>query len=152
MYAKRSGFSMIELVFVIVILGILAMVAIPRMAANRSDAQIAKGRSDIASIRSAIISERQTRLLKGESMFISKLHSSATSYFDGNGTGKLLMYGITPDNSEGHWKTGASCVAATKICTYTFRIMNTDVAFDYNQSSGTFDCNHALAACEKLTR
>ena len=38
---KRSGFTMIELVFVIVILGILASVAIPKLAATRDDAKIA---------------------------------------------------------------------------------------------------------------
>lgn len=43
----RAAFTMIELIFVIVIMGVLAAVAIPRLYATRTDAEIAKVNQNI---------------------------------------------------------------------------------------------------------
>lgn len=152
---KKNGFTMIEVVYGIVVLGILAAVAVPKMAATRTDAEITKARSDIASIRSAIVTERQSRLIKGDSSFINQLHSSSTTYFDSNGTaatdGQLLMYAITPENKDGHWKTGASCTSG--VCTYIFMLEGVDNNFTYTSATGKFSCVTATAPrCDSLTK
>ena len=59
----KKGFTMIELIFVIVILGILASVAIPRLAATRTDAEIA---TTVANLRTLLIDLNSYYVVKGE--------------------------------------------------------------------------------------
>jgi prepilin-type N-terminal cleavage/methylation domain-containing protein len=52
-YARASGFSLIELVMVIVIIGIMAGIALPRFVDFRKAASVAKGEATIGALRSA---------------------------------------------------------------------------------------------------
>ena len=56
---------MLELVFIIVILGILASIAGVKIFATRDDALIARARSDVASIRSGIINKYSPNMMRG---------------------------------------------------------------------------------------
>ena len=59
----KKGFTMIELIFVIVILGILASVAIPRLAATRTDAEVA---TTVANLRTLLSDAASYYAVKGE--------------------------------------------------------------------------------------
>ena len=137
----QSAFTMIELIFVIVILGILASVAIPKFAVSRDDALMAKGKADIATIRSAIVTERQSQLIKGDNSWIPKLSDNTTTkLFTGDGNRTLLMYGITPSQ----W-------AKTSDTTYTFTVAGVVTTFTYSDTNGTFSCTTGAGNCNKLT-
>jgi general secretion pathway protein G len=84
----KKAFTMVELVFAIVIVGILSAIAIPKFVATRDDAIISKGRATVAALRSAIAMERQKRILRND-------------FSDINGTAakSLLDYGM----DENRW-------------------------------------------------
>ena len=88
---SHKAFTMIELVFVIVVIGILSAIAIPKFAATRDDAVITRARDTIASLRSAIAAERQKRILRGEFTDIN-----------GSDAVALLQYGINDWTQSGN--------------------------------------------------
>jgi general secretion pathway protein G len=152
----KKAFTMIELIFVIVILGILASVAVSKMAVTRDDAIIVKGKSQVAAIRNAITLMRNKNMLQGlGASWPSKLDrlAGATST-DGaaifgydtstSDDKKLLDYPLYAKNADGHWRKTANN-------TYAFKVMDTDVSFTYTASNGQFDCSHTGQYCKALT-
>ncbi|MDA3051912.1 type II secretion system GspH family protein [Campylobacter sp. JMF_01 NE2] len=140
----KNAFTMIELIFVIVVLGILAGVAVPRLAMTRDDATVAKMRGDLASIRSGISLKRGEEQLKGKSAW-PDLNSSGSDMF-----GNVLQNDLTASTGKNGWKvvklnkTYQACVANN--CT-TFTYYQTA---DATHKAGTFDCDHTEATCKAL--
>jgi len=141
MQISKKAFTMVELVFVIVVLGILAAVAIPRLAATRTDAQISKARADVSAIRSAIITERQSRLITGQSSFIpigTGTYTVATKTYkqidNGGLFGGLLTYPIAASTGNSGW-------SSTTSGSYVYKIDGVSTSFDYNATTGIFDCS-----------
>ncbi len=85
---NKSAFTMIELIMVIVVIGILAGIAIPKFAETGKMAYISRAESTVAALRSAIATERQKRILRGDtSSDITTTQAAA-----------LLTYGLNTDN------------------------------------------------------
>ena len=161
MYLKnRKAFTMLELIFVIVLMGILSAVAIPKFAANRNDAVIAKAKSTISAVRSSLATERQKRILRGDFTAITQL-SSATgtsklifNAFDGNISNSVLEYApisCKTAGRDGCWEVDTlGDVGTTAV--YSFNMPGTGTSVEFKLENNRFDCTATDANCKKLTQ
>lgn len=107
MLKKRNGFTLVELLIVIVIIGILAAMAIPKFAATKEKAYMARMKSDLRNVATA-----------EEAYF-----SDNAIYFGGGIPSASLMYNpsqgvtvvINGADASG-WAATASSVGTTRQC------------------------------------
>jgi len=121
---KRKAFTMMELTFVIVIIGILSAIAVPRFAATRDDATITKAIATVSSVRNAVATERQRRILRGDFTSIGDValangvNKPIFDFFDGNNTLPVLEYPLRACKDA----AARGCWVSTADTTYIYRM------------------------------
>ncbi|CAL62099.1 putative mannose-sensitive hemagglutinin a MshA-like [Herminiimonas arsenicoxydans] len=121
---QQAGFTLIELVVVIVILGILAVTAIPRFTDMSKDARIAAVNGMLGAVQSASTIAHAQALVSGQN----------------GATGSITMEGTTVGLVNGYPSTATGILAA--MATSTGFDTSTAGTFALKNSSGT-----AIANC-----
>ena len=146
-----------ELIFVIVIIGILSSVAIPKFAATRDDADITKAIATVAAVRNSISTERQKRILRGNFTPIGDLalangaNKPIFDFYDQNNTLPVLEYPLRACldiNARGCW-------ISTANTSYTYRMPHNTNNITFTLAGSRFSCDGENAItgsdCRMLT-
>ena len=133
---KQSGFTIIELVVVITIIGILAAIALPRFAALQGNARLAKMNGAMGAVKSAAAMAHATLISQG---FASSTTSSSTG---------IVIEGVAVNYVNGY-PDATTIVPLAGITTPDYAINgltvslttpNAIAASDINHTGGAVDC------------
>jgi len=138
---------MLELVFVIVVIAILAGIAIPRFAATRDDAKISSAKATIAAVRSALANERQLRILRGDFRAITSI--------DDDGIASTAISTFSDSNQSVLEVSIPKCSGSQTGCwqdSLNYRMPGSGTVVTFTLTNGQFNCDVNDANCRLLTQ
>ena len=135
----KKGFTMIELIFVIVILGILASVAIPRLAATREDAEISAA---VANLRTLVSDVTAYYTAKGSFDTNTKWSEITNVPLDGAGS-NAVAEGTSSSAATARLKAGGkNCIGVRLV----EKNGATPAHIVFSKESGGSVCNQVQSA------
>jgi len=131
---REKGFTLIELVMVIVILGILSAVAIPKYVDMQDEARSATAKGVIGTVRSAIAIQYANNALSGNAIFPTVIQLRSV------GTTSIFVEGKMADSPVPANSTHLNDIRATNENPIT--TISGNEAYVYNQTSGEIRYNN----------
>jgi len=151
---KKSGFTLIELIFVIVIIGLLASFAVPKFMQTRASASSASAKGVVSSVRTAIETKHGEWIINDDldendgytpqgypiRLDDASLNKGGEKLFDGNSTLPLLKTPILSCLNNDCWYKKEEN-NDTNVSYYIYKFTDTDyIKLKYNGSNGEFHC------------
>ena len=133
--SKQQGFTLIELIMVIVILGILAATALPKFVDLGSDARKSTIEAVAGGVKSAIAITRSAYLVKGDNT-LTTINSVLVSAGTGFPTGALGGIGAAIDLTDFDVSYGTSTTITANNATTPAKCQ---VTFDANSGAVSID-------------
>ena len=123
---RRDAFTIVELVMVIVIIGLLAAVVIPKYGDIRTEAQDAAEQGTVAAVRTGIKLVHMTNLAQGSDTYPGTLDSAVVGV--GSETNKLFTNVLEDGLADANW---------SKNDATTYEYVPNGGEYVYDNSDGT---------------
>lgn len=137
---NKKGFSLIEIIFSLVIVSLLIGVAITKFDTSLHNVHIIQIRSDVLQIRSAIHNYKNTMILKNELASFTSLEETGQKLFE-----KILQNPLqsTPQKA-GSWESDEENIYKVFLTPTEF------VTFTFNPKNYSFQCDQKDSLCTQL--